>query len=234
MILLPLLFLTLHQPVTASDWTKIESLAQSGHEKDALQLILQSEARDFYYYYNLGVVHGKLGNTGASYAFFTKACSLEPSNVACQQSLDSTLSRLVGKVGDSGLDPSASPLEKWVDTLLSPLASKVLIIITLLLASFFYYSRKRSTKKRAASFSAVLFLSLIHLFLFSWRHTHSTAIVIEDQMLYTGPAESFIPLESIPAGVKLRLSGERIKGWVQVRYSQEGIGWIPESRLLLL
>ena len=74
---------------------------------------------------------------------------------------------------------------------------------------------------------------------------HPPAVVLARQTVRSGPGDHYIELSEVEPGVKLRVlgpsgaaadmpPGQPAELWRQVRYSQDGIGWIRASSLLLL
>ncbi len=235
-------------PASAADTPSFESLATVGNLNEEIAAARESAPQDATYFYNLGTLLLRSGQIGPSVAYLEKARGLNPIDPAISKNLDAGRASLGQVLGEGRLDPASNLLERWSDR--TPL--KVIQgLLGLLLAIWAWFlARRHSTRDSRKGFGLawgqafypglILFLLISALRAGWW--VESAAMVLEPQVIRSGPGNQFMDLGRAEAGVKLRASGDtRFEGesgkslsWSQVRYSSDGIGWVKTSALLLL
>jgi tetratricopeptide (TPR) repeat protein len=231
-----------------SDWQQAKSLFEAGKYEEALHEFHSHPADSAQYFYNIGTTHLKLGQPGQAVAYLGKSNHLRAHDPDTQRNLQIAQSALGRLIGADHLDPASSGLETLADRVSMGEIRGALGLLGLIVASLWLraYLMTRSLKRTLLQPSGFIGLIgfAITLSLYGAERlaeAHPPAYTIEHLVIRSGPGAQFAELGQLEAGIKLRLLGpeETIKvgdqqqSWKQVRYSQDGIGWIPTSSLLL-
>ena len=193
------------------------------------------------YFYNLGTVYYRVGQVGRAVAFLEKANHVHPHDSDIQYNLSVAQAALSKTIGPENLDPSSSWAEKIADrTTLDEVRATLglLAVIVVLLWTRAYLATR---KVRTAILQPAGILSLIGFILTTaiygtqrWASGFPAAVCLDPLVIRSGPGESYLPLSRVESGVKLRILEASEGAWQQVRYSQDGIGWVKASELLVI
>lgn len=230
-----------------SRWQEARQLYQSGKYDEAFQsLSTQPSGNDPLYFYNLGTIAYRQGRTGAALGYFEKANRLKRHDPDIYHNLELTRSQLEKTLGSGKLDPASN----WTETLADQVSLEeirgVLGAIMLILAIFWLrtYWKNRDIKQtllRPAALIGAVALALVGGLY--WTETLASArspvVALSRQSIRSGPGDSFIELGQIDAGTKVRLLGSAssenvAEEWLQVRFSQDGIGWVRAKDFLVI
>jgi tetratricopeptide (TPR) repeat protein len=243
-----------------SRWQEARQLYQSGKYDDAFQsLSSQPSGNDPLYFYNLGTIAYRQGRTGAALGYFEKANRLKRHDPDIYHNLELTRSELEKTLGPGKLDRASN----WTETLADQVSLEeirgVLGAVLLILATFWIrtYWKNRDLKETllrpAALIGAVALALAGGLY---WTETlassRSPAIAMSRQSVRSGPGDTYVELEQVDAGEKVRVLGSassemNVSGgpasstspasteeWLQVRFSQDGIGWVRAKDFLVI
>lgn len=245
-----------------SRWQELKNLYDTQKYQNALQ-VLQAEPNDSaIYYYNLGTIYARLDRPGLGLAYLEKAKRLNPSDPDIQYNLSWVQSKLSQLIGEDRLDPTSSSIEQSIEIFQYPKIQFTLSIFTLIFGILWIrvYLSKRNLKqaiREPLGTLSLLGMTLIGIVLgmCRWSNSQPIAVCIEKTAIRSGPGNHFIELSRADEGTKLRLLGPEVQAhaettpsspstaqsspkelelWRQVRYSQEGVGWIRASGLLVL
>jgi len=232
-----------HSAVFADE---LESLFQAGKYSEALEILKSQPEPTARFHYNIGTVYYHLGKLGLAVAHLEKANHIQPHDLQTQRNLKLARQNLSTALGGKvELDPSSSWIEQLADRVnLDEMRGVLGLLGCLLLIVWIKRYRKtrrlRSTLVQPSAICTLLFLFVSLVLYVAERSSQATppAIAMDGVSLRSGPGNEFLELTKIPAGIKLRVlqKGQSSTGnepWVQVRYSSEGVGWAPESSLLL-
>lgn len=226
-----------------TEWTDAKNLYDQGKYPEALDAFRQSVAanpslQNGPYFYNLGNLFYRLEKYGVALAHYEKAIKMLPHHSDVLHNLNLTKQKL-GNLKD--LDPSSTFLEKIADRI--PLEEVRGLLGLVVLFSVFIcfkpYLKTRDLKRtfrsptgKIALFGIFLVSSLYLVELSSSQYP--PAVCTEPQTIRSGPGENFLDLGQAQPGVKFRVLGPKSESWVQVRYGESSVGWLPFSSLLVL
>jgi hypothetical protein len=238
-----------------SRWQEAHQLYESGKFEEAFKsLSAQPSDNDPVYYYNLGTIAYRLGRTGAALGYFEKANRLKRHDPDIYHNLEIVRSDLEKTLGPGKLDPASN----WTETLADQVSLEeirgVLGAILLILSLFWIrtYSKNRDLKQtllRPAALIGAVALGLVGglYWVETLAHSRSPAVALSRQPIRSGPGDSFVELAQVDAGTKVRVLGPSSSGtgtdgngtgasekWLQVRFSQDGIGWIRANGFLVI
>ncbi len=249
---MPLVLLTLllwFQPAVtrAAEWGRWEparSLYDAGKYEEALKELQATPLEEGAYFYNLGTVLFRMGRIGPSLAYFEKANRLKPHDPAIQKNLRLARNTLAQSIGDSKLDPASTWMEMLanrvpLEELRGTLGLIALILILLWLKTYLKTRSLLGTFLQPAGVLGTLGLAVTASLYLAERAgaDHPAAILLESQSVRSGPGKSYLELGQVPAGSQVRLlemSVSSPEAWHQVRFSEDAIGWLPESAFLIL
>jgi tetratricopeptide (TPR) repeat protein len=221
-----------------SDWQEAKSLYDAGKFDEALKAFQSHPAESAQYFHN---VYYKMGQPGQALAYLEKANHLHPHDAEIQHNLQLAQSELSHLIGAGRLDSVSSGLEAMADRVSmnevrGTLGLLGLVVMALWLRAYLKTRNLRRTLLQPAGFIGLLGFAITSGLYFAERlaNSHPPAFAIERQVVRSGPGDQFAQLGQVDAGMKLRLLGPTDGDWRQVRYSQDGIGWIKLSSLLLL
>jgi hypothetical protein len=235
-----------------SQWQEAHRLYEAGKYEDAFQsLSAQPSHNDPIYFYDLGTIAYRLGRTGAALAYFEKANRLKRHDPDIHHNLELVRSDLEKTLGASKLDPASTWTEDLADQVSLEEIRGVFGAIMLILALFWIrtYRKSRNLKETlmrpAAMVGAIALLLVAGLY---WTETlassRSPAIALSRQIVRSGPGDGYVELAQVDAGTKVRVldsavsneshGGAAPEKWLQVRYSQDGIGWVRTGGFLVI
>ena len=233
-----------------AEMSDLGQLEASGRYKEAVDLLKQSPTYDAVYFYNLGVLHGKLGQAGPAVAYLEKANSLRPHDPEVQRNLalarDALRNALAGMNSETGLDSASTSLERFSDRIQGDEILGVTGLVTLIVSLLWiraYLKTRNLTKTFLKPSGWFGFLALVLVFafygLYRTGNSSPAAILIGKELLRSGPGLSFPEITPIESGVKVRLVGSPASAnenelWQKVRYKNDQTAWVPLSSLLPL
>jgi tetratricopeptide (TPR) repeat protein len=225
-----------------ADDTAAQALYEAGKFDEALREFraLRGESSESpQYFYNVGTTALKAGQPGMAVAYLAKANRLKPHDSETQRNLKLAQTALGRLLSAERMDPASSALEATADRMSiieirGTLGLLGLIVMGLWLRA---YLRTRNLKRTLLQPSGMVALIgfVITLGLYAIERltdAYPPAYAIERVTIRSGPGSQFAQLGQLEAGVKIRQLGFQ-NGWEQIRYSQDGIGWVPVSSLLL-
>lgn len=230
--------------------TRVAELAQQENYKEAINTLQQSATYDANYFYNLGILHGKLGNPGLATAYLEKANRLNPHDPEFIQSLLHARADLKASFSKKGLngqvDAASNQVEKFSDKIHHDEILGVLGLLTLAASLFWIrsYWKTRNIKKallRPAGWFGTFALVLTYALYGVYRvgSANPPSVSINLQSVRSGPGVGYPEIDSLEIGVKVRIIGSPVNVneeeiWQKVRYKGEQTGWVPLSGLLPL
>lgn len=234
-------------------WTLIHDLNASGQYDAAYKTLLGSTLeKDSTYYYNLGTLSYRMGRAGAALGYFEKANHLKRHDPDIHHNLEVVRADLGHTLGENKLDPASTWVETFADQVSLEEVRGVLGLVALFLVLFWLRAYRKSRRLRDSllqpaplTTSIALALVTIVYLLETQANAHSPAIATERQTVRSGPGLSYNELSQLEAGTKVRLIGESDTGtspdgsktnnpWLQIRYTQDGVGWVPAQGLIRL
>lgn len=216
-----------------------QALFNAGKFEEALQAFRAHPNESPQYYYNLGTTYLKANQPGLALAYLAKANRLLPHDPETQRNLKVAQDSLARQLGAERIDPASSPLEIMADRvsmgeIRGALGLLGLIVAALWLRAYLKTRNLRRTLLQPSGFIGLIGLA-ITLGLYAAERlveANPPAYALERTWVRSGPGSQFAQLGQLEIGVKVRqLSAQG--DWEQIRYSQDGIGWVPTSSLLL-
>lgn len=237
-------------PSSWGDWDDARILYDAGKYNEALaSLAAKPNPTDPAYFYNCGIIYYRLGRMGYALAHFEKANRLSPHDSNIQTNLKLVRDLLAQQLGKERVDPASSFLENVADRVAldevrATLGLLVLVIALLVLKNYWKSRQLLFALTRPATILVGFALLITGTLYVAQRYSeiHPPSICVVSDTLRSGPGERFLDLGKAEAGMKLRLTGvssqntvdQGVESWLQVHYSQDGVGWIKSSSLLLL
>jgi tetratricopeptide (TPR) repeat protein len=234
-------------PYSRTTMSEVQSLYEAGNYDQALKVLRAEPKQSAQYFYNLGTVSMKLDHPGEAVAYLEKANALSPHDAQILQNLQLARSALAHVVGTERLDPASSALESMADRVSmtevrGALGMLALIVILCWMRAYLKTRTLRRTLFQPAGLIGLCGFGItVALYLTELLASSSPpAFLLERQAVRSGPGEQFLQLTQLEAGVKIRVlgsegpEGSQDQGWKQVRYSQDSVGWVRASSLLLL
>lgn len=242
-----------------TNWSLIHDLNASGQYEAAFKALLSAPAspnspnsNDATYFYNLGTLAYRIGRPGAALGYFERANHLKRHDPDIRHNLDIVSADLAHTLGENKLDPASSLTEIFADQVSLEEIRGVLGLVALLLVLFWIRAYRGTRRLKDALLSpapvtgslALAIVAIIYLVEIQ-ANAHAPAIAVERQSVRSGPGLSYNELAQLEAGTKVRLLGESPTGtapdgsptsepWLQVRYTQDGIGWVRALSLIKL
>ena len=203
------------------------------------------------YFFNLGLAYYKQGQLGYARAYVEKANQIKPHDAATQHLLQMVHSDFKNKTSgdwDSASTTWETLLDRVsLDEIRGVLGMLGFILVLLWVRPYRRYRSIRKTVLHPASLLGLiaLFLTAGLYFMQRYANLHSAAICIETQVVRSGPGDGFLDLSRLSAGSKVRvlseptpaLDGETTGSgtlWRQIRFTQDAIGWVKTSGLIIL
>ena len=228
-------------------WQEARKDYDSGNYEQALFAFQTHPADDANYHYNLGTLYYRMIRYGHALAHLEKANLLQPHDSDIQYNLSQVQSKLGQILGVENLDPASSWLEKLSDRLsLQEIRTALGLLGIILVMTWLHGYRKvkdltKTLLRPAALISLAAFSTTASIYgLQRFTATASPSYCTSSQVVRSGPGEHFLELARLKEGMKLRLLSQSVSAqghlelWSQVRYSQDGIGWVKASGLLSL
>jgi hypothetical protein len=228
----------------------VQELAASGKFKDAVDALKQNPTYDATYFYNLGVLYGKMKQPGLATAYLEKANHEKPHDPEiltnlkiAKGSLQSVLSETHSEIS---IDGASNQLEQFSDRIQNEEILGMIGLITVLVSLFWiraYLKTRHITKTflKPSGWFGVLALVLVFAVYGIYRAGSSNppAVVILNEPLRSGPGLNYPELIPIEPGVKVRMIGSPAtvnenELWQKVRYKPNQTAWIHLSSLLPL
>lgn len=242
------------------EWEGAKNLFDSQRFQEALQALQEKPLESPNYYYNLGTVYYKLTQIGPAIAYLEKANRLRPRDSDIQHNLSIARTVLGQAIGVDKMDPASNALEQLADqiSLDEVRALMGFFGMAFLLVWLRAYLTTRSIRKVFTTplgniGLAGLILTSCIFGLEKWSSTTPPAISIQRHSVRSGPGEHYSELAKLEPGSKVRLlststeSSTDLPGtansgktqaepvtWQQVRFTQQGVGWVKISSLLVL
>lgn len=222
-----------------SEWQQAKEFYDAGKYNEALQEFRAHPSESAHYFHNVGTIHFRLGQPGPAVAYLSKANLLQPHDPEIQRNLQLARSALSRLIGQDHVDPASSPLENLADRVSMGEVRGALGLLGLIVAALWLrsYWRTRNLRRSLLQPSGMIGLIgfAITLGLYAAERVaeaNPPAFAIERVVIRSGPGSQFNQIGQLEAGVKVRQLGAQ-EGWEQIRYSRDGIGWVPMSSLLL-
>lgn len=199
-----------------NSWSEVNQLVKAGKFDEAYQLLRSRPEASGTYYYDLGTLASRLGQTGPAVAYLEKANRILPHDPDIQHNLNIARDTLGGVIGTDRLDPASTWMEQVADHIAMKELRGALGLISLLLALYWIMSllRNQSLKRILLSSSSKLGCLALILVLALYgmereAEDHPAAVVLSRQTVRSGPGESFSELGQVDSGAKVRLLGPR-------------------------
>lgn len=235
-------------PENWKEWQEAQTFFQSKKYKDALDELNKHPKENAAYYYNIGTIYFYLNQIGLSVAYLEKANTLQLHDADIQYNLSVSRLALEKQIGAAKVDPASSWTEQVADRISLDEVRATLglmgIIVTLLWARA--YSNTRSIRKAFLEPAGLLgllgFALTVGIYgLQQWTAVSPPAVSLSRQTIRSGPGDHYLELGQLESGTKIRLlgpssaaQGNEKEIWRQVRFSEEGIGWVRATSILPL
>ncbi len=238
------------------EWKEAKSLYDAEKFKDAAESLENHpssiRSND---HYNLGTIYYRLNRLGLALGHLEKAQKLNPSDPDIQCNLTRVKIALSRSLHAEEVDPSSTVLEKWGDALsptLTPIILGFLSLTTSLCWSWAYRMKRHIRKSLQSPIgiagTLVFIFTLGLLGIQNESKRVPVGVIIEKQIVRSGPGEHYMKLAEVPEGLKVRVLGATPTSylnpknhltssnelWQQIRYSPQGIGWVKVSTLWVL
>ena len=233
-----------------SQMSEVSQLAAAGKYKEAVDALKQSPTYDAEYFYNLGVLYGKLNQPGLAAAYLEKANREKPHDPEILKSLhfaqDSLRNSLIKSGTEANIDSASTQLELFSDRIQGDEILGVIGLITLIVSLLWiraYLKTRNITKTflKPSGWYGVLGLVLMFAFYGIYRtgSANPPAVLTSRVLLRSGPGLNFPEINPIEAGIKVRIIGSPVSAnenelWQKVRYKGGQTAWVPLSNLLPL
>ncbi|NDG85689.1 MAG: hypothetical protein EBX52_11730, partial [Proteobacteria bacterium] len=214
---------------------------------EALQ---QNPDYDATYFFNLGILHGKLGQPGLAVAYLEKSNQLRPHDPDTQRNLRVARKALSDHLVNTGsqvsVDSASTSLERFSDRIQGEevlgITGLVTVIVSLLWIRAYLKTRNLTkTFLKPSGWFGVLALVLVVAFYAVYRTGSLTpaAVLVNRELLRSGPGLTFPEIMSVDSGIKVRMVGSALnvnenESWQKVRYKGDQTAWLPSSSLLPL
>ena len=222
-------------PDSTSTWNSAKTAFDEGRLQDALnQFLLLSprDSRDAALSFNIGNIYFRLGNPSTAIAYLERAHALSPRSAEIETALELSRQALLSQTGARDLDPSAHGYERVNQVAPLPVFAAVLALACCL---SIWKAKANRTRTWLATAFALAVASLATGALAVWTNLSHQAICAETTTLRSGPADSYLELSRLDAGIKVRdVDLSAAPDWAQVRFGPGKIGWVKKSTLLLL
>ncbi len=246
------------KPDSWGEWQSARTLYDAGRLQESLAALQSTPSHSANFYYNVGTLYYRLGDSGKSVAYLEKANRLRAHDPDIQFNLTAARKALSQNLGEGKLDPASNWLESVadripVDEIRGTIGLVAFIVLLLWVRAYLKTRRLLKALLQPAGMVAV-FAFLITATIYIAHHfalMHPPAAALETTAVRSGPGDQFLELGRVDSGMKIRLLGPVATAsssgvapasdsaaaqelWHQVRYSAEGVGWIKASSLLLL
>ncbi len=230
-----------------SDVIELES---AGKLKEAIDALKQNPTYDASYFYNLGILYGKMNQPGLATAYLEKANREKPHDPEILLNLKLAKStfqkQLLETHSEISIDGASNQLEQFSDRIHSDeilgLIGLVTVIVSLLWIRAYLKTRNiTKTFLKPSGWFGVLALVLVFAFygIHKAGNFDPPAVALIKGPLRAGPGINFPEIMSLEPGIKVRMIGSPAtvnenELWQKVRYKTNQTAWIPLSSLLPL
>lgn len=220
-----------------ADWEQIRALESQGQSDKVFELLQTKPAQDARDWYNLGTAALKIGKPGLARAYLEKALvanqrSQELPTPWIEKNLSIARVRLQDQVGTAAL----REVRLWNEVIVEQpwfLPLEATAALACLVAGA-WVVRRRNLLPWGLVPLIFLLLSILD---FSARSSVQ-AFALEDSVVRSGPGTRYLEIGRAEAGTPVRFTGEtRTEGtspWIQVRFENLALGWLPEASVLRL
>ena len=228
----------------------IPALEAAGRYKEAIEALKQNPDYDATYFFNLGILQGKSGQPGLAVAYLEKSNQLKPHDPETQRNLRLARKALSDQLANTGsgitIDSASTSLERFSDRIQGEEVLGVTGLVTVVASLLWiraYLKTRNITKTflKPSSWFGLLAFVLVLVFYAIYRTGTMTpaAVVINRELLRSGPGLTFPEILPVDAGIKVRLVGSALnvnenESWQKVRYKGDQTAWLPSSSLLQL
>jgi len=219
-------------------------------DQQQLESIQQNPTYDANYFYNVGVLYGKLKQPGLATAYLEKANRVKPHDPEILRNLELARQQfrqqLARQNSEIAIDGASNQFEQFADRIQGDEIFGVIGLITVLVSLLWIraYLKTRNLIKtflKPSGWFGVLALILSFAFygIYKAGNLNPPATVILKQTLRSGPGLNYPEILPIEPGIKVRLVGSAVSVndnelWQKVRYKSDQTAWIPLSSLLPL
>ena len=230
-----------------SDLSQLET---AGKFKDAVDALKQNPTYDATYFYNLGVLYGKMNQPGLATAYLEKANREKPHDPEILHNLKIARSsfekQLLQEHLEIGVDGASNQLEQFSDRIQADEMYGVIGLVTVIVSLLWIraYLKTRNILKtflKPSGWFGVLALVLVFAFygIYKAGNYNPPAVIVMKGPLRGGPGLNFPEVLSLEPGIKVRIIGSPAtvnenELWQKVRYKTNQTAWIPLSSLLPL
>lgn len=229
---------------------RVNEFATKKDYQSAIDHLQQAATYDANYFYNLGILYGKMGNPGLATAYLEKANKLKPYDPDFTQNLilarNELKEKLIKKDSTLQLDNTSTPIELFADKINHDELLGVIGLLTLAASLFWMraYWKTRNIKKAllkpagwVGTFGLVLTYALYGVYRVGTMNPPSVSI--NPQSIRSGPGTVYPEIGSLEVGIKIRMVGAPVtvhqdEIWQKIKYKGEQMGWVPLSSLLPL
>jgi tetratricopeptide (TPR) repeat protein len=232
---------------------KIENfnkLYTSGQYTEALSLLLSQGLKTDIDYYNAANCYYKLNKKNLSLSYYKKALALNVNNHYALKNLEITEAELLntGKI-QKNYDFVVGKLYPLTYKI-NPLSISLPLFLTtiLLLILIFKYISQNKNLKNFLKFNLNLFTFILFWILFCinllffYLSNLDLAVIIDEKIsddetaiiAKSGPASTYIDKFKIPIGSTVRIINKNDENWVQIKFSNDKIGWVEKTKIMEL
>ena len=229
---------------------EVQDLDAAGKYKDAIDALKQNPTYDATYFYNLGVLYGKMKQPGLANAYLEKANHEKPHDPEILASLrtakDGLQVQLLGSHAEVTIDGASNQLEQFSDRIQNDEILGVVGLVTVLVSLLWiraYLKTRHITKTflKPSGWFGVLALVLVFAVYGMYRtgSANEPAMVTLSEPLRSGPGMNYPEITEAISGIKVRMIGSPMtvnenELWQKVRYKTNQTAWIHLSSLLPL
>ena len=230
-----------------ADITQLES---SGKYREAIDALQQTPTYDANYFYNLGILWGKMNQPGMATAYLEKANRLKPHDPEILHNLKMARTQfnqqLLNQHSELSPDAASNQFEQFSDRIQSDEILGVMGLVTLIVSLLWvraYLKTRNITKTflKPSGWFGVFALIMVSAFygIYKAGNLHPPAVITLKQPLRSGPGMNYPEITSIEPGIKVRIMGTPVSVnenelWQKIRYKSDQTAWIPLSGLLPL
>lgn len=202
--------------------------------------IYTSLIRDGYHdpvvYYNLGNTYARLGETGPSVLNYYKALRLDPNNQDIIQNLNTIQPAINRSSGFFLLKPFGS-LKNLMNVNQWAILCSILLFMVCVARAAAWLTRSQKATRIFKKITLIILIPFIISILFLLAHCYTwilvdSAVVMEaDILARSGPGAQFEELYKLPAGTKVRIISDPVKGWVRIRLMDGKSAFLPLTEI---
>ena len=234
------------------NWEEVRQLYDESRYDEALQALESQQpppdapaSLRASYNYNVGNLYYRKGRYGAAAGYYELASTLAPNQEDASYNLALARKALLSESGRLNLDPTAGWFEKSLTSVSDPVFFGVsgLVLLILVLFALQLWLRQPGFLSTLHSVPGILLLSgaLLLSGLYGVKglfDANSRAICVSTGIIRSGPGPQSLELTTLAEGVRIKIAGPPQKSgndlWYPIRFSQDGVGWFPAPKLLLL